>query len=304
LSLFLGQIRILVSLTNPFEQSMEDSKPYQELRNTISRLEKELASAKAESSGLKRSFLSGISHELRTPMHAILGFSELLANLNLSNEEKEEYALYIQECGTSLMGMIDAMIDAALIEQDNMNLNTEACCLDEMMHELYIYARNQKHMQEKYAIALLLNIPANHEESLIKTDKQRLIQVIMGLLNNALKYTPKGIIEFGYQLMNEKVIRFYVADSGNGGLVKAGNLIFENGNAMDQHWPQGKFQNGFGLGILKGIIEKMGGNIWVEPNNFNGSTFLFNVPYYPAGNMKGLQFTLNPDFKKGQQFMD
>jgi signal transduction histidine kinase len=271
---------------------MDYGRRYEALENRIAQLEKELSERTGEVQLLKHSVLSYISHEIRTPMHAIMGFSELLSDEHLSPEEREEYTLYIQECCMNLLNVVENMIDASLLENKELKFIFQECDLNEILQELYQHFRILKHRMEKYSVAILLNSEIRDTEYCIQTDPLRLKQVLNGLIGNALKFTNKGVVEFGYFLKEEATIQFYVSDSGEGGLAKAGQLLLENFSRIGYNGSGNNLELGMGLRISKGIVEAMGGKIWVEPNNLNGSTFSFTIPHSPAKkNTRALEYS-------------
>lgn len=259
---------------------MEKDDAYRSLMVRITELEKELAGKEREVMRMRYSFLSEISHEVRTPIHAILGFSELMTHENLSAEDREEYVIYIQECCRNLLDMFEQMTDSAMAESNGLKLQEQEMEVNELMGDLYQLFRVQKHRMEKYSVVLLMDSPENQEPFWIIADPLRLRQVLSGLIGNALKLSQKGIVEFGYVVSGESDLRFYVSDSGQGGLAKAGQLLLENYARTGYSLRSLTNDQGFGLKITKAIIEAMQGRIWVEPNTLNGSTFSISFPLH------------------------
>lgn len=260
--------------------AMEKDDAYRSLMVRITELEKELAGKEREVMRMRYSFLSEISHEVRTPIHAILGFSELMTHENLSAEDREEYVIYIQECCRNLLDMFEQMTDSAMAESNGLKLQEQEMEVNELMGDLYQLFRVQKHRMEKYSVVLLMDSPENQEPFWIIADPLRLRQVLSGLIGNALKLSQKGIVEFGYVVSGESDLRFYVSDSGQGGLAKAGQLLLENYARTGYSLRSLTNDQGFGLKITKAIIEAMQGRIWVEPNTLNGSTFSISFPLH------------------------
>ncbi len=259
---------------------MEKDDLYRSLMVRITELENELAGKEREVIRMRYSFLSEISHEFRTPIHAIMGFSELMTNENLSAEDREEYIIYIQECCHNLLDMFEQMIDSAMAESNDLKLQEQEMDVNELMCDLYQLFRIQKHRMEKYSVVLLLDSPENQEPLWITADPLRLRQVLGGLIGNALKLSQKGIVEFGYDISGESDLRFYVSDSGQGGLAKAGQLLLENYSRSGYSLRSLTNDSGFGLKITKAIIDAMQGKVWVEPNALNGSTFSIYFPLH------------------------
>ena len=243
----------------------------------VKELEQMIRYSKDQAEKLKSRFLSNISHEIRTPMNAILGFSSLLNDHQLSGTKREEYMQMINQSSTKLIQLVEAMIDVSLLETGQLQIRNEECLVNQLLTDIYHYYNIDRHKSNRNHIALLLNIPGKQDDFKINTDRYRLHQVISNLMNNAFKYTEKGIIEFGYHLDEEaETVLFFVKDSGKGGL-KDSRKIFESfeKDEGDQNIDAGI---GLGLTISKGIIELLGGKIWVEENVFHGSTFKFTIP--------------------------
>ncbi len=251
-----------------------------ELENRIRELEKLLTENREKTERLKSRFLSSISHELRTPMNAILGFTNLMVDRNLPHEKKEEYMEHINMNSNSLLGLVDSMIDVSLLEIGELKIKKERCNIDMLMQQIYHYFNIDKHKMSKDHIALLLNKYERDGSFTIFTDPYRLTQVLSNLLRNALKFTQKGIIEFGYVTRDDEKLEFFVKDSGKGILTEKARSVFNKFEKLDDD-DTGRPESGLGLGLTlaQGIIGLLGGEIWVESNIFKGSTFSFTIDY-------------------------
>ena len=265
---------------------MNTTQTYEDLLAHIDKLEHRIKDLETQENDnesrtdqLKARFLSNISHELRTPMNAILGFSSLLNDHQLPNTKREEYMDHINQSSARLLNVVEAMIDVSLIETGQLMLREEECNINQVLTDIYHYFNIDRHRSERHHIALLLNLGVKGDDFKIHTDQFRLHQVITSLLSNAFKFTDKGIIEFGYHLDDgEDKITFFVTDSGKGILQEKLSQIFDSfENDVET---SKKLESGVGLGLTlsKGIIELMGGKIWVEDNTFKGSTFKFFIP--------------------------
>ena len=272
--------------TQTYEELLEYA---MKLERKISQLEQEKEGNEKLSEQLKATFLSDISHEIRTPMNAILGFSNLLNDRELTCDKREEYLDHIDQSSTKLMQIIEVMIDISLIETGRLVIRKEECMINQLMKDLYNFFNVEKHRKGRNNIALLVNMDNRDENFKIITDQFRLHQVMGNLLNNAFKYTEKGIIEFGYQLDNKQDrVTFYVSDSSHGILREQSRIIFEGLEKIDL--PENtKLDGGVGMGLTlsKGIVRLLGGKIWVESNAFNGSTFNFTIPCATARELEG-----------------
>ena len=278
---------------------MKGNLPYDELLKYVAKLEtrvrqleQQIVESTMKTEQLKTKFLSNISHEIRTPMNAIIGFSSLLNDQQLSFNKREEYMDHINKSSAKLLSMVEAMIDVSLIESGQMQIRYDDCYVNQLLKDIYHYFNVDRHKNERNHIALLLNLQIKSDDYKICTDQFRLQQVLTNLLNNAFKYTEKGIIEFGYHLDNENdQITFFVSDSGKGILKEKSELIFENSDNIEE---VKKVDSGVGLSLTlsKGIIERMGGKLWVEENVFHGSTLKFTIPY--KKNIREMGPQLNP----------
>jgi signal transduction histidine kinase len=264
------------------------------LETRVKELEQMIRNNQDQADKLKARFLSNISHEIRTPMNAILGFSNLLNDHQLPGNKREEYLDQINQSSTKLIQLVESMIDVSLLETGQLQVRNEKCYINELLTDIYHYYNVDRHRNGRNQIALLLNRAVKQDDFKIYTDQYRLHQVMSNLLNNAFKFTEKGIIEFGYHLDEESnEVLFFVKDSGKGGLGDS-EKIFESfvKNEGSQQFDAGV---GLGLTISKGIIELLGGKIWAEENVFRGSTFKFTIPYKTVGDMESTQLNTFSD---------
>jgi len=248
------------------------------LENKVRELEMKLEENRLKSEKLKSRFLSSVSHELRTPMNAILGFSNLITDKDLSKEKKEEYLEHINQGSNALLKIIDSMIDVSLLEINELKIFKETFNIELLSQQIYHYFNIEKHKLGKDHLALLLNKDKNMKDKEIHSDRYRLNQILSNLLSNALKFTNKGIIEFGYFINKDDKLQFFVKDSGKGILGEKANTLFDKFEKLDEDY--GSTEGvGLGLTLCKGIINLLGGNIWIEPNPLKGSTFNFTIDY-------------------------
>ena len=248
------------------------------LENKVRLLEKKLEENHVKAEKLKSKFLSSVSHELRTPMNAILGFSNLIIDKDLSRDKKEEYMEHINQSGNNLLKIVDSMIDVSLLEINELKINSEPCNVDMTVQQVYHYFNIDKHKLGKDHLALLLNKDKKVRDITVYTDQYRLTQVLSSLLSNALKFTDKGIIEFGYFITDNEKLQFFVKDSGKGILSEKASALFNKFEKLDEDY--GSTEGvGLGLTLARGIIRLLGGEIWVESNVFKGSTFNFTINY-------------------------
>ena len=246
-----------------------------------------IAKEKAEESDrLKTAFLANMSHEIRTPLNAIMGFSGLLSP-KLDEEVTNNYVNIINNSGLQLLSIINDIIDIAKIEAGQINIEVSECQVNSFLKEL-LTSKKQKLINEKTENKRIkLSIDNPDDNFTIQTDPTRLKQVMTNLVNNALKFTEQGKIEFGYHLpgniendkVNENEILFFVKDTGIGIKKSQHEFIFERFRQVENSLTKRYGGTGLGLAISKSLIEKLGGRIWVESEEGKDSRFYFTVPY-------------------------
>lgn len=232
--------------------------------------------AAEESDRLKAAFLANISHEIRTPMNGIIGFSELLKDPHLSGEEKIEYIGLIQQSGERLLHLINDLMDISKIDAKEVKLIETETSVNQLLRDLLAFF---KHEGEKKGIQLTLTKALPDEQSIISTDSFKLNQVVTNLIQNAMKFTSKGGIDFGYTLKGN-MLEFYVIDSGIGIPDDKKERIFERFQQADNSLTRHHEGSGLGLSISKAFVEMLGGTIHVESVEGSGSTFSFTLPYH------------------------
>jgi PAS domain S-box-containing protein len=266
--------------------------------------EQELIIAKEhaeQSDRLKSAFLANMSHEIRTPMNGILGFAELLKEPDLTGEQQQKYIGIIEKSGVRMLNIINDIVDISKIESGQMKVSVAETNVNDQMGFIYKFFENevgQKGLDLSYQ---KLKFPS---EYLIKTDREKLYSILTNLIKNAIKYTPKGTIEFGCgstlrqaqrgagsptksvsepgsteQSRSVELLQFFVKDTGIGIPYDRQEAIFERfiqADIVDKMARQGA---GLGLAISKAYVEMLGGKIWVESEEGIGSTFYFTLPY-------------------------
>jgi CheY-like chemotaxis protein/nitrogen-specific signal transduction histidine kinase len=232
-----------------------------------------------ESDKLKSIFLANMSHEIRTPMNAIMGFSGLLGEPGLSDSEKTQYIDIIRSSGNRLIQLINDIIDLSKLEANQLSIKKGVCNIPEIFKNSFETFNQSELLQKKPGVKLLLSLHDNKDLKLY-SDCNRIQQVLDNLISNAIKYTENGTIEIGYSLNqhgDEPVLEVFVRDPGVGIPKEMKEIIFERFRQVEE----GRFHEGAGLGlsISKGIIELLGGKIWVNSEREEGSTFYFSIPY-------------------------
>lgn len=237
------------------------------------RMIEELRQAKLlaeQSDKLKSAFLANMSHEIRTPLNAIVGFSDLLMNSE-EQADREEYMQIINTNNELLLKLINDILDLSKLESGSVELKYEDFDLAEYFNGM---ASSMKQRMVNPEVRLVTINP--YDVCLVKLDRNRVAQVMTNYVTNAIKYTPKGSIEMGYEVMDTG-IRLYVKDTGIGIPEEKKNKVFHRFEKLDE-FAQG---TGLGLSICKAITESMGGSVGFESKYHEGSLFWAIIPCNP-----------------------
>jgi signal transduction histidine kinase len=222
---------------------------------------------------LKSAFVANMSHEIRTPLNAIVGFSSLMADPDLSNNDKKTFEEQIVSNSDYLLSLIEDIIDVSKIESNQLTVKIRE----------YDVVPQIRHIVQTFQLAMPVNknviVAANMEMTSLnlKIDPVRFEQIIRNLLSNAVKFTETGLIEISCKKDREFYL-FAVKDSGIGIHIEHQKIIFDRFMKIDnskQHLYRG---TGIGLFLSKQLVEMFGGEIWVESEIGQGSTFYFTIP--------------------------
>lgn len=244
----------------------------------------ELSKRKAEENDkLKSSFLANLSHEIRTPMNAIIGFSDLLHDADIEEKERLEYLKIIKNSGVNLVSIIEDLIEMSKIDARQILPNYKAVDIEACIHDLFnsIKVTIPKDKQIQFYVE---ESPEKITDNIL-TDEVKLKQILINLITNAIKFTEKGHVSFGYTVNKIKgVLKFKVTDSGLG--INENNLkiIFDRFRRLEDDYSVESSGLGLGLSITKAYVEMLGGVITVNSEVGVGSTFVFEIP---------LQYDLN-----------
>lgn len=231
-----------------------------------------------ENERLKTIFLQNMSHEIRTPMNGIIGFLELLKEPDLDDSSRQKYIEIVIKSGKRLLTTINNIIEISKIDSDQIAVNPTKVNIPEVMDFYYNFFKPQA-LEKKIELKLSQKLPESH--ALIFTDKFIFDNILTNLINNAIKFTQKGYVEFGNELKNNRII-FYVKDTGTGIPKERQNAIFHRFVQANLNITRPHEGSGLGLAIVKAYVKALNGEIWLESEPEKGSTFFFSIPYLKA----------------------
>lgn len=245
----------------------------------INKTQQELISAKEkaeESDRLKSVFLANISHEIRTPMNGIVGFANLLKGKDLTDEKRLSFIEVINSSSRQLLAIISDIVEISKIETNQVRVIKNPADINQIIDNVYnpllILARKNKN------VTLIARKQLSNQEFIIDTDEVKLQQILSNLVENALKFTESGKVEFGYTINPAQEIEFFVKDSGIGISKDNFDLVFDRFRKIENKDLQFKSGSGLGLAISKSYVELLGGRIWLDSELGKGTTFFFTIP--------------------------
>ncbi len=247
-----------------------------------------------DSDRLKTAFIQNISHEIRTPMNGIVGFTELLKEKNLPEIQKNQYLELVTLCSNQLLNIINEVLDISLIESGNLSVRERNVHLNDLLEKIYSSFKSQV----KNGIEFSLEKGLPDYKSVILTDEVKIVHILNNLINNAIKFTDKGHIKFGYVLGSDELV-FFTEDTGIGINANLLDKIFERFHKAEPDNTRLYEGVGLGLAICKGNIDLLNGKIWAESELNKGSEFFFTIPYKP-GNETQVISPVKDEIKKGK----
>lgn len=266
-------VSVLYDENNNFKKAFIVSRDITKQKN----IDDELKMAKdraEESDTLKTAFLQNMSHEIRTPLNGILGFTKLLENEDLRQEEIKEFINLIKQSSYRLLDTMNNILELSQIETKQVTIDYQNVMLNSLLMDIY---------EEYYGKATIKNITLDYkfalddENSIIQSDPKRLYQIVTNLLSNAIKFTLNGRVEIGYYIDSFDIV-IYVKDTGIGISADHIEKIFERFYQSERSIARNYEGNGLGLAICKELTKLLGGSIKVDSELGKGSTFYFSMP--------------------------
>ena len=226
------------------------------------------------------SFISSLSYQIRTPLNAIVGFSELLKNPDLPVHSRQNYINHVHTSGKYLLHLINNVVDISKIEANQLNVEKTEFDVNELLDEIFKYFDERKKELGKSDLAISLK-KISKLPFIISTDRARIKQVLINLIENAVKHTSEGFIEYGYLEKEKGILEFYIQDTGRGFSMDRLEVIFNRYKRLSDNHNQPFDGSALRLTISKSLLKLLGGDIWADSKVGKGSTFYFTIPYKP-----------------------
>lgn len=265
------------------EERMKAEKELLQIKNNLEErvtertFELQKAKIKAEESDkLKSAFLANLSHEIRTPLNIITGYAGLMLKDSLSELKKKEYNELISKNTRLLLNMIEDLIDTSKVESGTLQIMSKKVNVNDIISQLEVPLSElivNKNRQNLKVIKENLSLK-NHS---VVTDPVRVQQIMLHLLDNALKFTDEGTISYGCNETNRSLV-FFVSDTGSGITEEYKDVIFEKFRQLDETSRKKYSGTGLGLFFARRIAQMLGGNVWFEPKKEGGSVFFLSLP--------------------------
>lgn len=232
-----------------------------------------------ESDKLKSAFLANMSHEIRTPMNAIVGFSRLLEEPDIGQDERKEYINIINKNSEVLLTLINDIIDLSKIESGQINVEKIDFCINTSIKSFEETVKIDLRKRDKEHIKIITEAPLSDEQAMINTDVVRFNQIFTNLLSNSVKFTEKGFIKFGYSQTSSGYFSFFVEDTGIGIEKSKQEVVFEQFRQADESFTRKYGGTGLGLTICRELTQALGGEIDIESTPKIGTKITFTIPF-------------------------
>lgn len=273
---FLSEIKNIIELEGI-------KKKKRKLEKKINRKKKKEIKYKKENDkdteDLKTIFLANLSHEIKTPMNSIIGFTDLLQIPNLQSEKVVKFANIANSNAKRLLNLLEDIIDLSKIETNNIVLNSKEIIATDLLNEIYILNNNKLLNNKDKNIHFSLSIQKAAELKKIKVDEVRIKQILSILLSNAINFTDIGSIILGIKTIEENKIQIYVKDTGTGIKEKNKEYIFKSFSQGGDFLKRNNEGSGLGLAIARGLLHLYNQELLYKSQENIGSIFYFNLPF-------------------------
>ena len=223
-------------------------------------------------------FLANTSHEIRTPLNGIIGFAEILLKKEISLEKQRQFIGIIYNNGSYLLKLVTDMLDLSRIEAGKLELYKVKFSINRLLYDLHLFFLMDLKNRKKENISINVGTCLGDGVDWVVADELRIKQVLINLISNALKFTVKGEVSFGYKMIDGNMLEFYVRDTGPGIDKSSLKIIFDRFGQANDTIASKYGGSGLGLSISKEFIELHGGKIWAKSERNEGSTFYFTLP--------------------------
>jgi len=257
---------------------IKNSKLKKKLSKTNKKIKKVIKKSTKETETLKTIFLANLSHEIKTPMNSIIGFTDLLQIPDLQPEKVIKFASIANKNAKRLLTLIEDIIDISKLETNSIVIKTELISVSNLLNEIYILNNNKILKDKTKNIAFSLSVPTCVKALKINADLFRIKQILSILVSNAINFTSKGSIILGARLHEENKIQFYVKDTGCGIKEKTQKEIFKSFTKGSVFLKRENEGSGLGLSIAKGLLNLYNSKLNYVTKENVGSTFFFSLP--------------------------
>jgi signal transduction histidine kinase len=280
------QKELLEEQKNKIKTAFDELSKYRnKLEEIVEDRTRELIIAKdkaEESDRLKSSFLANLSHEIRTPLNAIIGFSSIIIEPNIAEDDRQKYNSIIQSSSNTLLSLINDIIDFSKIEAGHLDIILREVSLSKIISDIQEFFNieiKKQYFGASKNLEFKINISKEIQSANFITDETRLKQILTNLVNNAIKFTNSGYIEVGCNLIEEKTLGFFVKDTGIGIPKEYQKIIFQRFRKIENDNINLYRGAGLGLSISQHLVLLLGGDMRVESNYGSGSVFYFSIPF-------------------------
>jgi len=249
---------------------MNNKPTYEELETKVGILE-EMVKEKIEEACR---FQSGFFSNIQTLLNIVIGISGLMTKQNPTIRKSNTYQDYVKTSCNNLSMLMENIFDVLLLETGQIEIKEEKCLINQLLDELYYSFIFEKHLQEKNYIVFLLTKEISDHDFAITTDPSKLRQVLTTLINNAFKFTERGVIEFGYSVELDDKLQFFIKDTRKEGLINTQCQVKNIPDSLVEDFGG----SNLGLTTSKRIVDLLGGEFWSETNCLNGTTSRFTIP--------------------------